>query len=273
MKAILLISLLLFSGIVEARDLKVVMFRVFHGDLMYVELPDGRNMIIDSGKEGKPKKFLFPYLRNKGIKKVDYLVLTHMDFDHIGGAKEIIENLPVKKVWYNGHERNTRHQKAFKDAAIAKEIPIEILSTDPFFDRPHTLKIARDVSMEVFHPIEKTESNNLSLVFRLNYKKFSMLFTGDIQIEGQKKIYEKYGNKLKSKVYKVNHHGDSLYTPFINAVSPEISMCPCLKVPLFFPKKKTVKKLKQFGKFYNVRKVGNIELTTDGYDIKIKTFK
>ncbi|MDB4330224.1 MBL fold metallo-hydrolase [bacterium] len=269
MKSILLLVLLLVSPVVQARDLKVVMFRVFHGDLIYVELPDGKNMIVDTGKKGKPEKFLFPYLKKNGIKKIDYLILSHMDYDHIGGAAEVLKKYPIDVVWYNGHRRNTKPQIAYEKVASSKKIPIVILDTDPFLTEPRILKMTPNLKMEIFHPLSKTESNDRSLVFKLNYKDFSMLFAGDVPKETQKILYKRYGKKLKANVYKVAHHGDHTYKPFIEAVDPEISICPCAFVPFFYPKRKTVKLLKKQGRFYSVRKYGNITITTNGHDFRL----
>lgn len=267
----ILILLLLLPFVSQAKDLKIVMFNVFHGDLIYIDLPNGKNMLVDTGKKGKPKKFLFPFLHSKNIKKIDYLVLTHMDYDHIGGAKEVIDKYDIGVIFYNGQDRGNKPQLRYLQAAKEKNIPIIILNSDP--DLSNIVSLDNNLKMHVYHPMIKSESNNLSLVFKLVYKDFSMLFSGDLEKEGQKKVHDLYGNDLKSDVYKVAHHGDSSYTPFIDAISPKISLCPCLKIPLVMPNRKTVRLLKKYGDFYSVRNSGTLVLATDGKNITIEPLK
>jgi len=101
-----------------------------------------------------------------------------------------------------------------------------------------------------------------------------MFFSGDIELEAMKALYDLFGTKLQARVYKVAHHGDASYLPFIKAVNPEISICPCVWAPIpfmYFPNCKTKRELKKMGKYYTVRRDGNLLLETDGYNISVKT--
>lgn len=143
------------------------------------------------------------------------------------------------------------------------------------------LNIDRETNFEVLFPDEKNiisdnKINNNSLVFKLKYKNFSMLFTGDIEEEGEETILKKYVNKpekLKSSVLKVAHHGSKTSSTenFIKAVKPEVVLIGVGKNNLFnHPNQEVVERFKNSNiKIYRTDKNGEIEIRVKGSKLKI----
>lgn len=147
-------------------------------------------------------------------------------------------------------------------------------------DRMH---IEKDLYFDILWPsstkaINENSINNNSLVFKLIYKKFSVMFTGDIEEIAEKLIIEKYDkNILKSNVLKVAHHGSktSSIKEFINIVNPEYAIISVGRNNKFgHPSEATIKNLKLIGvNIYRTDEMGEIIITTDGSVMKIKKVK
>lgn len=144
---------------------------------------------------------LIPFMHSKGIKKLDVLILTHADQDHMGEAVRLIKRNKVKRLAIpKGFARSPEDAKLLKEAA-EKGIMIDEL------ERGDQLQVGEHI-FEVLHPSQDmvTSKNNDSLVlaFSLGGKRF--LFTGDLEHEGERDIIEAYPH-LRADVLKVGHHG------------------------------------------------------------------
>lgn len=193
------------------------MLDVGHGDSIYISFPNGKSMLVDTGNK-----------KLRDFPSVNYLVLTHRHYDHMGNADKILAKYKVDTVWVNKGDKGTV---------------------------PKGIKKIGDVALH-FLENKETGENNSSLVFKLVYKKFSMLFTGDIKKKRKKYLIKKYGKFLKSKVYKVAHHGEEYYKPFIETASPELALLSCSELDY---------KNSKFVQYSNVKTKatihGDIELT------------
>ena len=169
---------------------------------------------------------LLPYLLDRKITSIDYVIISHFDTDHVGGILTVIEELKVGKViigkQYETSENYEEFLKIIKDKNILVK---QVVAGDK-------INIEKNVQITVLFPtkelIEENALNNNSLVFKLVYKEFSMLFTGDIEKITEEKLvfmYEK-GNVLKSIVLKVAHHGSksSSTQKFLQLVQPQIAL-------------------------------------------------
>lgn len=147
------------------------------------------------------------FLKNKGIKKIDYLILSHSDLDHTNEALEIINYFNVKNIIVSRYD-------TYND--------LEYINTTKVSDG---YKIDKNsVKLEFFGPIKDYyNSNNNSLVFKMTTKHNEILFTGDIELEAELDIAEKYGSKLKSDILKVAHHGSKTSSSelFLKYVKPD----------------------------------------------------
>ena len=167
-------------------------------------------------------------LTRQASKKIDKLILSHAHADHIGGAKLVIEDYNVKEVYNDGTDRGKYNvYNGYITAAKKKKIPVKTLQAGD------KLNFGNKVSFEVFYPTEElrqkfedaNDYNNTSLVGKLTYGDFSMLFTGDAEKATENEILNsKYKKKLKSTILKAPHHGSKSSTgaDYMKLVSPEV---------------------------------------------------
>lgn len=171
------------------------------------------------------KQVLMPYLLNRRVSKIDYVIISHFDFDHIGGLLYVMDKMKVKNVIISKQPEESVNYDDFIKIIKNKKINLIIVNAG---DR---LKISNDVYFDILWPnsdefISENALNNNSIVCKLNYKSFSMLFTGDIEEIAEKRILEKYKKKLsflKADILKIAHHGSKTSTTqeFLNAVKPQ----------------------------------------------------
>lgn len=215
---------------------EVTMLDVGQGDSLFIQLPYRKgHLLVDTGGrlsfDDEPWKkrrkvstigdqTLIPFLHSKGIAKLDVLILTHADQDHMGEAIRLIKRNKVKRLAIpKGFARNPEDEKLLKEAA-EKGIMIDEL------ERGDQLQVGEHI-FEVLHPSQDmvTSKNNDSLVlsFTLGGKRF--LFTGDLEHEGERDIIEAYPH-LRADVLKVGHHGSkgSTSDEWLQHLKPSIAL-------------------------------------------------
>ncbi len=194
------------------------------GDAILVQAPDGENMLVDTGIVGPA---LNKVLDERHIDHLEYLVITHNHFDHYGNAVATIAKFKssLKEVWHNGMVPNADYVAA----ALKYGIPVMVPKRG---DR----KQIGPLELDIMHPVSEykyLDENNNSLVFKMKYGQFSMLFTGDVEYEADDSLIKAYGNELQSTVYKVAHHGSAKFRDqFINLIAPEMAVCSCRTMPV-----------------------------------------
>lgn len=171
------------------------------------------------------KQVLMPYLLNRRVSKIDYVIISHFDFDHIGGLLYVMDKMKVKNVIISKQPEESVNYDDFIKIIKNKKINLIIVNAG---DR---LRISNDVYFDILWPnsdefISENALNNNSVVCKLNYKSFSILFTGDIEEIAEKRILEKYKNNLsflKADILKIAHHGSKTSTTqeFLDAVKPK----------------------------------------------------
>lgn len=142
-----------------------------------------------------------------------------------GGMFYILENMKVKNIIIGVQAEEYENCKEFIKLAKQRKVKIKVL------ERGDIYYIDNDTYLEVLFPdikytILENKINNNSLVFKLIYKEFSILFTGDIEEEAEKYLVKEYKNSLKSTILKVGHHGSktSSISEFIDCVKPKIAL-------------------------------------------------
>jgi competence protein ComEC len=208
--------------------MRVTFLDIGQGDASVVELPDKKVMLIDGGthEPDMGRRVVAPYLWSKGIRKVDYIVLSHPHSDHFGGLIYIIDNFDVGEIWSNG--RSSLEAEDLFRKIREKNISYSILSRGDLLE-------GEKYKIHVFHPYhefyagsprgELSNQNSDSLVLRIESDNTSLLFTGDIEMEAEDNLLH-LGKWLESDIIKVPHHGSSTSNSgeFIRAVSPDTAV-------------------------------------------------
>lgn len=214
------------------KNLKVHFIDVGQGDSTFIVTPHNKTILIDGGGSLNKnfdvgEKTLVPYILDRGYTKIDYIFVSHFDFDHVGGILTVLQELKVGKVIIGKQfENSENYEKMIK---IARKKKIEIIQVDKENDI-----VIDEVKFNIIWPdkeniIKENSLNNNSLVMKMIYKNFSMLFTGDIEEIAERKIIDIYKDNsdiLKSDVLKTAHHGSktSSINEFLKLVKPKIAL-------------------------------------------------
>lgn len=205
----------------------------YHGDSIYIGLPDGTDILLDSGTEISGPN-IAQKLIDMGIEKLDYFIASHLHIDHVNGFPAVAEAIPVSNIVFSGYgKQNSAVADTLFDTAKKYNISTQELR------RGASLKLG-EVNFDVFSPAANAAEpnpkvdlsqqgdlvNNNSLVFRLSYGKFSALFTGDIHLTMEETLVEQYGDALKSTVLKIPHHGNdtSMGKTLLDCVNPSLGV-------------------------------------------------
>lgn len=279
-----IITISIVGFILIEKPLKIYFIDVGQGDCTVIQTPNNKNIIIDGG-EGNTDKYdygenvVLPYLLDRGITKIDYLIISHCDSDHIGGLFAVLENLKVEQILIGIQPEDSEQFEELIKMANKKKIEIKFLKAGDVF------KLEKDIKLEVLWPIkneliDENTLNNNSLVFKLFYKEFSILFTGDIEEIAEKEIINKYKiSKLNATILKVAHHGSktSSTKDFLEKVNPKIALIGVGEDNKFgHPSENILKQLKSFNiKIYRTDINGEtvIKIKDDKININTKSEK
>lgn len=282
---LLVISLMVWYRVIkiysrpEEKGLIVTFLNVGQGDSILITTPGKKNILIDGGTVPKQwstfdagKRVVAPYLRKKGIRKLDLVAATHPDMDHIGGLISVLKHVKIEKFLDSGIISATQTYEELLKLIENKKIRYEIAEQGG-------LNIDPSITFEILSPLSAkfTDENDNSIVIKLTYGKISFLFTGDISQSAEKLYVQKYGDKLKSTVLKAAHHGskNSSSISFLNYVRPEVAVISCGKNnPFGHPAKEALSRLEEIGaKIYRTDQNGNITIRTDGEKYSTSTAK
>ena len=198
--------------------LYVTMLDVGQGDAFLVETPT-QNILIDTG-DAKARKKLVAQLKKAGITRFERIILTHPHADHIGGVKAVLDNFPVDEIIDNGIASSSPFY-SYRNApcrhlAVKQDDVLDFGNGVKFKVLYPTADLVRETNAKS----RRSSPNNESIVGRLTYGDFSMLFTGDAGKAVEDEISSPY---LKSTILKAGHHGSktSSSQDFIANVRPE----------------------------------------------------
>lgn len=240
-------------------DFQLHVINVGNGDAMLIKFPNNQTMMIDTGDEyysDVVESYVQQYLWSENLSQIDYLVLTHSDSDHVGGAKSIFQRFKVANLYrpkvysltesenlvsledYNISE-TTAYNEAIKQAY--KE------NCNMIFNEVGISFNLGGAEIEFLAPLSSkySLSNNYSAVIKITYLSKSFLFMGDAETSVEESLIKEYGESLKADVLKVGHHGSYTSTSkeFINIVRPEYAILSCNESK-YYPHKDVVNNLK-----------------------------
>lgn len=202
----------------EADELTVTFFDVGKGDCMLIETSQG-SIMIDTGYEENGEDIV-SWLQERGIDTLEYLILTHPDKDHIGGADIVINNINVENVIDTNCETKSDDYKQYKQAATDKGITILTLEDTKEINLGSATFILYPPLSDLFKG-----QNDYSIVTKLVYGETDFLFAGDAEDERIEELLTQISD-LDSTVLKVPHHGTLMKNSeeFFDAVSPKYSI-------------------------------------------------
>jgi competence protein ComEC len=227
----------------DGETLRVTFLDVGQGDACVIELPDGQTVLIDGGAAydtlDMGRAVVGPYLWDRGIRRLDHVIGTHPQLDHVGGLAWVLRSFEVGHYWGNGIARTDafyqRLHEAVQERGLTELIAQErraIISTGPcrlVVLNPPAPAVSRPRGQ--FHagksPVTASGSvlNNASVVTRLDCGPHSFLFTADIEMEALARL-RATGDSADIRVLKVPHHGarSSLDPQWIAQVQPEVAV-------------------------------------------------
>lgn len=222
-------SLVLGHGLHEryrADRLDVWFASVGQGDAAIVRLPGGRVVVIDTGPPGRGRMVVGPLLRRAWIGRVDVLVASHLQSDHMGAAVEILEDFEVGELWLPDGPCEMDGARALREVARRRRVPLRFVSREN--------GDAGTVPIEVLWPPSKAAAcneNNQSLVLAIGYAGRRLLFTGDIEAEAESRLAAEAdlhpgARALAADILKVPHHGSrtSSTRDLLLAVAPGMAV-------------------------------------------------
>lgn len=215
---------------------------------------------------------------------IDYIIISHFDLDHVGGILTVMEKLKVGQVIISKQGEDSENYRKFKEIVKNKKIKVSIVGINDTKNQ-EKINIEENLYFDILWPnnsnlISENILNNNSIVCKLNYKNFSMLFTGDIEELAEKQILEEYKNNsyvLNSTILKVGHHGSksSSTLDFIETVNPKIALIGVGENNKFgHPNKEVIERLEKVNcKIYRTDQMGQITLNINkNGNLKIKKY-
>ncbi len=256
----------------------LTMLDVGQGDSLLITLPHSQgNILIDTGgimsynqKSWQQKKkeysinesVLIPYLRSVGIHSLDYLILTHGDYDHMGEAIHFIEHFKVEQVILNCGEYNALEHELLK---VLEQKNID------YYNCVRELNIGK-YRLQFLNTKEYDNENDNSSVIYTKLNDFQFLFMGDAGMEKENDIMKQYQIE-NIDVLKVGHHGSNTSSSkeFINQISPKLSLISAGENNRYKHPKNEVLDILSHSQIFRTDKNGSIKITITKNAYKIKT--
>lgn len=235
---------------------KVTFLDCGQGDSALIELPNGKGVILIDAYNS------YDYLKSLGLRRIDCIIFTHSDNDHIGDYEEIFTSFKVEKAYYPTYD--TKFNTLMKEYSIT---PIEA---------ENEIRI-RNLKLQIYGPIYPYEDpNSNSIVFSLKIDQTKYLFTGDMTKKEEEDILKQYLKEIDADILKVAHHGSntSSTVDFIKAVSPKYSIISVGKKNSYgLPDQEILARLKEYSQVYLTYQRGNITFYHRKGKVHISTYR
>lgn len=244
---------------VSGKEMQVHFIDVGQGDSILIQSPSGKTMLIDGGVKGAGKTVV-DYLREQGVNKLDYVVATHPDADHIGGLIAVLNSISIKHFIDSGkvHTSQTFEEMLtlVSDKNIAYSVP----------EKGDIIDFDKELKTEVIYANENASDNNdASIVLKITYGEVSFLLTGDAGVSIEKQLLNE---NIQATVLKAGHHGSNTSSSlaFVQAVKPEAIVLSYGQDNKYgHPHAEVIENgLAVKSKIYGTAEAGTIVFTTDG---------
>ncbi len=233
--ALLGANILLYSSLWHGKpEARVFVLDVGQGDAIYIELPDGKNMLVDSGVKfggyDSGERVILPFLERRGVRELSYFVITHLHSDHIGGAVSILRKIRVGRFIYSDQHSPSRTWTNTMTSVKTLGVPAQVAMAGLILDSGAVQRVY------VLHPNRiyvgpggssyRTRLNDGSIVLKVCIGSESVILAGDVEAGADREIVRNYGPFLAASVYKVSHHGGktSSSEEFVSSIHPSLAV-------------------------------------------------
>ncbi|AQT85455.1 beta-lactamase domain-containing protein [Paenibacillus larvae subsp. larvae] len=256
------------DSVLDQSGLKVLFLDVGQGASQLLVSPNGKTMLIDAGDNDK-EQLMLDYMKKYGITKLDIVIGTHPDADHIGGLDKVIDHLDIGKVYLPKASSNTKTYESLLTSIKQKGLKVTTAKAGVKLDWDP------DVQVEMLAPVKSyKDNNNNSAVVRLTHGANAILLTGDAESESEQDMIALKA-ELSADLMLVGHHGSNSSTTaaFLNKVKPKAAVIQVGKGNKYgHPKEKVLQRLEKQGvKVYRNDEQGTIAATSDGKQIRMQT--
>lgn len=253
----------------EQQQMKVHFIDVGQGDSILIETPSDKTILIDGGPPGAGKT-VAEFLKKRQVKKIDLLIATHPDIDHIGGLPLIMKSFKIDKIIDSGKLHSTKTYVRYINQIQKHKIPVEIarendvITLDPLVD------------MQILNSYAEHKNNNQSsIVLKVSFREVDFLLMGDSEQAQEKRIMQQ--KDIESDIYKVGHHGSNTSTsyPFLKLVRPKIAILTYSKKNHYgHPVDRVIRNLQRVhAMIYSTAVFGDISIVTNGQGYFVLTEK
>ncbi len=255
-----------FTGLAGA-FVELTVLDVGQGDALVLQTPDGVTALIDTGKPGQGRKKIVPFLRKKGVKSIDLIILTHHHQDHYGGLAAISKKIPVRRVYTNQPGARS-HKLRWKKSVLSKAIQSTNRAAGLSF------KVGKHLQGTIWQAPGVSSENDRSLVTLMSFGRSRLLFTGDLSRPGERVLTALLGTKLRANLLKVGHHGSDSSTtlPFLSQVKPQLALISVGKYNHFgHPGPRALNRIRSVlgGNIYRTDQAGDLRVRIYGDKIRI----
>lgn len=210
----------IFAHILKPPQTLLISFLdVGQGDAIYIQAPNGNDVLIDGGRTSQVLRMLAAET-SFFDRSIDVVVATHPDEDHIGGLVDVFDRYEVTHYLHSG---TTADSDAFNALTEKTQSVTQIIARTGI-----RIFLADDVVLSVLYPdsLRSVSENDLSVVLQLHYGDFDVLLTGDAGMQIEQLLVDAYGAELQSDILKVGHHGSktSTHPSFIETVAPSAAI-------------------------------------------------
>lgn len=254
--------------VTAGQEMRVHFLDVGQGDSIFIESANGKTMLVDGGVKGAGQQVV-SYLKELGVNKLDIVVATHPDADHIGGLIPVLQSsIDIGQFYDSGKVHTSQTFEEMLTLIDTKNIPYHVPTTGEniAFDDGLTVKVLNANE-------HATDNNDASIVLKMVYGNVSFLLTGDAGIALEKDMLQ---NDVQATVLKAGHHGSNTSSSekFIQAVHPEVTVLSYGEGNKYgHPHAEVVERLQAVGsKIYATAEAGTVIVSTDGvnYDVQSK---
>lgn len=241
-------------------EMTVHFIDVGQGDSILIQTPSGKNVLVDGGPP-KAAKGVVAFLEQHNVEKIDLLIATHPDIDHIGGLTHVLKSFKVDRIIDSGKIYTTKTYATYISQILKRQIPVEIAKQNDLIQIDPLLKF------RILNAHTGSKNNNeSSIVLRVSFKEIDFLLMSDVEEEQEIVLMEKYN--IQSEVLKIAHHGSSTSTTlgFLKEVNADIGILTYSKKNDYgHPVDRVIENLhKTKTAIYSTAVFGNISISTDG---------